>query len=73
TKRVWALFGLDFCLSPTKELANKIIPQEITLGLQEFIEKAESGQILKPHLSTHSDKPDYKASCFTTGEYFTSI
>jgi hypothetical protein len=48
----------------SKELANKIIPQEITLGLQKFIEKAESGQILKPHLSTHSDNPDYKDLMF---------
>jgi len=43
----------------SKELANKILPQEITLGLQEFIEKAESGQDLKPHLSTKINKPDY--------------
>jgi hypothetical protein len=40
-------------------LANKILPQEITLGLQEFIKKAESGQDLKPHLSTQINKPDY--------------
>lgn len=45
-------------------MENKIIPQEITLGLQEFIEKAESGQILKPHLSTKSDNPDYKNLMF---------
>jgi hypothetical protein len=43
----------------SKELANKTLPQEITLGLQEFIEKAESGQDLKPHLSTLIDDPDY--------------
>ncbi len=48
----------------SKELANKIIPQEITLGLQEFIQKAESGQILKPHLSKESDNPDYKDLMF---------
>lgn len=48
----------------SKELANKIIPQEITLGLQEFIKKAESGQTLKPHLSKKSDKPDYKDLMF---------
>jgi hypothetical protein len=40
-------------------LANKILPQEITLGLQQLIEKAESGQDLKPHLSTLIDDPDY--------------
>ncbi|MEG4270561.1 MULTISPECIES: hypothetical protein [unclassified Microcoleus] len=48
----------------SKELANKNIPQEITLGLQEFIEKAESGQILKPYLSTQSDNPNYKDLMF---------
>jgi len=48
----------------SKELANKILPQEITLGLQEFIEKAESGQYLQPHLSTQSDNPDYQDLMF---------
>ena len=43
----------------SKELANKILPPEITLGLQQLIEKAESGQDLKPHLSTQINKPDY--------------
>jgi len=48
----------------SKELANKILPQKITLGLQQLIEKAESGQDLKPHLSTQSDNPDYKDLMF---------
>jgi hypothetical protein len=48
----------------SKELANKILPQEITLGLQQLIEKAESGQDLTPHLSTQSDNPDYKDLMF---------
>jgi hypothetical protein len=48
----------------SKELAKKKLPQEITLGLQQFIEKAESGQDLKPHLSTQSDNPDYKDLMF---------
>jgi hypothetical protein len=48
----------------SKELANKTLPQEITLGLQEFIEKAESGQDLKPHVSTKINKPDYKDLMF---------
>ena len=43
----------------SQELA-KNLPQEITLGLQQLIEKAESGQDLKPHLSTLIDNPDYK-------------
>ena len=48
----------------SKELANKIIPQEITLGLQQFIEKAKSGQDLKPHLSITLNKPGYKDLMF---------
>jgi hypothetical protein len=48
----------------SKELANKTLPQEITLGLQQFIEKAESGQDLKPHVSTKINKPDYKDLMF---------
>jgi hypothetical protein len=51
-------------------LANKIIPQEITLGLQQLIEKAESGQDLKPHLSTHSDNPDYQDLMFNDWRIF---
>jgi hypothetical protein len=46
-------------------LANKILPQEITLGLQQFIDKAESGQDLTPHPSTKlDDNPDYKDLMF---------
>jgi hypothetical protein len=48
----------------SKELANKILPQEITLGLQQLIEKAESGQDLKPHLSTRIDDADYRDLMF---------
>ena len=51
-------------VNQSKELANKILPQEITLGLQEFINKAEFGQYLKPHLSTQSDNPDYQDRMF---------
>jgi len=49
----------------SKELPNKILPQEITLGLQQLIEKAEYGQDLKPHLSTKiDDNPDYQDLMF---------
>jgi hypothetical protein len=48
----------------SKELANKIIPEEIKLGLQQFIEKAESGQDLTPHLSIKINKPGYKDLMF---------
>jgi hypothetical protein len=51
-------------VNQSQELTNKIIPQEITLGLQQLIGKAESGQDLKPHLSTLIDKPDYKDLMF---------
>jgi hypothetical protein len=51
-------------VNQSQELTNKIIPQEITLGLQQFIEKAESGQDLTPHLSTLIDNPDYKDLMF---------
>src|SRR4028119_1618500 len=47
-------------VNQSKELANKIIPQEITLGLQKFIKKAKSGQDLKHHLSIMINKPGYK-------------
>ena len=50
---------IEWTVNQSQELANKTLPQEITLGLQEFIEKAESGQDLKPHLSTKINKPDY--------------
>jgi hypothetical protein len=50
---------IEWTVRQSKELANKILPQEITLGLQPLIDKAESGQDLKPHLSTQIDNPDY--------------
>jgi hypothetical protein len=50
---------IEWTVRQSKELANKILPQEITLGLQPLIDKAESGQDLKPHLSTLIDDPDY--------------
>ena len=51
-------------VNQSQELANKIIPQEITLGLQQFIDKAESGQDLTPHLSIKINKPGYKDLMF---------
>jgi len=55
---------LEWTVNQSQELANRNFPEEIKLGLQEFIEKAESGQILQPHLSTHSDNPDYQDLMF---------
>ena len=45
-------------------MANKIISEEIKLGLQQFIEKAQSGQDLTPHLSIKINKPGYKDLMF---------
>jgi hypothetical protein len=61
---------IKWTVQQSQELANKIIPQEITLGLQEFIDKAESGQDLKPHLSTQSDNPDYQDLMFNDWRIF---
>ena len=55
---------LVWTVKQSKELAAKSLPQQIRLGLQQFIKKAESGQSLKPHLSLHSDDPDYKDLMF---------
>ena len=57
-------------IKQSKELAAKSFPQSIRLGLQQFIKKAESGQSLKPHLSTKSDNPDYKDLMFSDWEVF---
>lgn len=54
----------------SKELAKKSLLPEITLGLEQFIKKAESGQNLKPHLSIQSDNPDYKDLMFYDWEVF---
>lgn len=61
---------LVWTIKQSKELVAKSLSQSIRLGLQQFIEKAESGQNLKPHLSTHSDNPDYKDPMFYDWEVF---
>jgi hypothetical protein len=48
----------------SKELSAKSFSKSVNLGLKRFIEKAESGQSLKPHLSTQSDNPDYRDLMF---------
>lgn len=61
---------LTWTVKQSKELVAKSFPQSIRLGLQQFIQKAESGQSLKPHLSKHSDNPDYKDLMFYDWEVF---
>lgn len=62
--------ALVWTIKQSKELANKPLSQSIRLGLQQFIKKAESGQNLKPHLSKHSNNPDYKDLMFYDWEIF---
>lgn len=61
---------LVWTIKQSKELAAKPLSHSIRLGLQQFIKKAESGQSLKPHLSTQSDSPDYKDLMFYDWEVF---
>lgn len=63
---------LVWTVKQSKELTDKSLsfPHSIRLGLQQFIKKAESGQSLKPHLSTQSDNPDYKDLMFYDWEVF---
>jgi hypothetical protein len=61
---------LVWTVKQSKELASKSFPQPIKLGLQQFIKKAESGQSLKPHLSTQIDKPESKDLMFYDWEVF---
>lgn len=61
---------LAWTVKQSKELVAKSFPKSIRLGLQQFIQKAESGQNLKPHLSTQSDNPDYKDLMFYDWEVF---
>lgn len=55
---------LPWTVKQSKDLASKSLPQKIKLGLQQFIKKAESGQSLKPHLSTQSDNPNFRDLMF---------
>ncbi len=55
---------LAWTVKQSGELATKSLPQPITVGLQQFIQKAQSGESLKPHLSTNMDDPDYKDLMF---------
>jgi hypothetical protein len=43
----------------SSKLSGNTLPAEIKNGLRHFIEKAERGDDLSPHLSTKIDKPDY--------------
>lgn len=48
----------------SKELTSKSLSPQLRLGLHQFINKAKSGQSLKPYLSKHSDNPEYKDLMF---------
>jgi len=55
---------ISWNIKKSKELISKSLSEEIHNGLQQFIEKAESGQDLKPHISTRINNPDYKDLMF---------
>lgn len=55
---------IEWTVMQSNELTRKSLMPEIRLGLEQFIQKAESGQNLKPHLSKKSDDPDYKDLMF---------
>ncbi|MFM7363639.1 MAG: hypothetical protein ACKO11_03865 [Cuspidothrix sp.] len=53
---------ISWNIKKSKELISKSLSlsEEIRNGLEEFIIKAESGENLKPHISTRINDPDYK-------------
>jgi len=56
---------ISWNIKKSKELISKSLSEEIRNGLQQFIIKAESGQDLKPHISTKiNDDPDYNDLMF---------
>ncbi|WP_293353466.1 MULTISPECIES: hypothetical protein [unclassified Microcoleus] len=61
---------IEWTVMQSNELTRKSLMPEIRLGLEQFIQKAESGQNLKPHLSKKSDDPDYKDLMFSDWEIF---
>ncbi|MBE9200200.1 MULTISPECIES: hypothetical protein [unclassified Nodularia (in: cyanobacteria)] len=61
---------ISWTIKKSQELINKPLSEEIRNGLQQFIIKAESGQNLKPHISTKINDPDYKDLMFYDWEIF---
>ncbi|MTJ11534.1 hypothetical protein FJR11_02755 [Anabaena sp. UHCC 0187] len=57
-------------IKQSKDLISKSLSEEIHNGLQQFIEKAESGQDLKPHISTRINNPDYNDTMFSDWGFF---
>lgn len=50
---------VPWTVKQSTDVANKSLPKEIRDGLKQFIKKAESGEDLKPYLSTRINDPDY--------------
>lgn len=61
---------IEWTVMQSNELARKSLLPEIRLGLEQFIQKAKSGQNLKPHLSKKSNDPDYKDLMFYDWKVF---
>lgn len=50
---------VSWTVKQSTDVANKSLPKEIRDGLKQLIKKAESGEDLKPYLSTQINDPDY--------------
>lgn len=50
---------VPWTVKQSTDVANKSLPKKIRDGLEQFIKKAESGEDLKPYLSTRINAPDY--------------
>ena len=60
----WAVLRSTEVSKKLSEHALATAPQDIEGGLRRFIEKAENGRDLKPHLSTRIADPDYQDLMF---------
>lgn len=61
---------VPWTVKQSTDVANKSLPKEIRDGLKQFIKKAESGEDLKPYLSTQINDPDYADLMFYDGGIF---
>lgn len=51
-------------LKQSREITNRSLGREIQEGLDQFIKRAQSGEDLRPYLSTHIADPDYSDLMF---------
>lgn len=61
---------ISWTVKKSQDLINKSLSPNISNGLQSFVNKAESGQDLKPHISTKINNPNYQDLMFYDWEVF---